>query len=164
MTETSSSGVGAGLAQYHRDRSDKARKRLLETLRQIEAEVAERGYYCDAEDPDKHLRLSMVEVQRRAGLSDAYLRNRRDHDLREIVQDWLHVQKQNFATSKPSGKKIKRDTIRFYEDVLRKTSSEAQAWLIKKVELEKELSALRQEIESVRRSDNVAGIKSKRKQ
>jgi len=161
IEEQPATRIGADLAQYHRERSDEKRQAVLVTLRQIEIEIAEHGYYSAPDDPDKHLRLSMSEVQRRAGVSEAYLRNPRHHDLRKIVQDWLRVQAQKFATSKPEGKKVKRDTIRFYERALQEVSAEALRWRVEKAAFEKEIADLRQEIAAMRRSDNIVGIKSR---
>ena len=150
--------TGAVLALYHRERSQKARQALLATLRVIEADIATYGYYSDPSDLDKPLRLSMAEVQRRAGLGAAFLRNQRHHDLRETVLDWLSGQKKSFETSKTGGQKKKRERISYYEDVLKKVSSEGQDWLIERARLTMELSKLKGEIELVRARSNVVGI------
>ncbi|MCC8950219.1 hypothetical protein H8A97_35370 [Bradyrhizobium sp. Arg62] len=163
IEDKSATQVGTDLAQYHRERSDEKRKAVLATLRQIEAEIVEHGYFCAPENPDKHLRLSMSDVQRRAGVSEAYLRNPRHHDLREVVQDWLRVQAQKFATSKPEGKKVKRGTILFYERALQEVSAEALRWRTEKAAFEKQIADLKKEIAAMRRSDNVVGIKLRSK-
>lgn len=162
MTKKSPS-TQSKLAVYHRKRSKKSREAVLTAMRQIEAEIATRGYYCDSDDPDKHLRLSVSEVLRRAGVSEAYLRNPRNHDLRAIVQDWLHVQKEMFATSKPKGKKVRRDTIQFYEKALQKVSAEAVQWRATTDTLKKEIVNLEEEIANMRRSDKVVEIKLRSK-
>lgn len=133
---------GATLAQFHRERSDRARNSILAALRTLESEIAERGYYCDPEDPDKPRRLSVQEVQRRAGVSSGYLRNSRHSDLREIVNDWLHAQKARFATAKPDAAKVRRDTIRWYEQALAEVTAEAMQWRATKAAQEKRIAEL----------------------
>lgn len=160
MTEQNPSEA---LAKFHRERSDRARNSILETLRKIEAEIAERGYYCDPEDPDKPRRLSIQEVQRRAGVSTAYLRNSRHTDLREIVQDWLHVQKEQFATAKPDATKVRRYTIRFYEKSLAQVTAEAMHWRATKAAQEKRIADLEAQIEAMSvNGGNVVSLSPKR--
>ncbi|MCR9071840.1 MAG: hypothetical protein NXI18_08980 [Alphaproteobacteria bacterium] len=155
--------AGDALAQYHKDRSNKARNSIIATLRMIEAEIVERGYYCDPDDPDKPRRLSLEEVQRRAGVSTAYLRNSRHADLREIVQDWLHVQKERFATAKPDAAEARRDTIRFYEKALAEVAAEALHWRATKAAQEKRIADLEAQIEAMSdNGDRIVSLGSKR--
>lgn len=138
--------TGDALARYHKDRKNRTRTAIVETLRVIEAEIAKRGFYSDPEDPDKPRRLSVQEVQRRAGVSESYLRIPRHADLLEIVQDWLHVQKDQFATAKPDATKARRDTIRFYEQALADVTAEALQWRATKAAQEKRIKDLEAQI------------------
>lgn len=119
------------LAKFHRERMEHSRQSVLDAMKTIDAEMAERGYYSDPKDPDKPLRLSVQEVQRRAGVSDAYLRNVRHKDLKKIVQDWLQTHKNKSTTSKPDAVKARRDTIKFYERALSETAAEVSTLLEK---------------------------------
>lgn len=143
------------LAQYHQQRSKEARERLLTVLRQIEKELVQHGFYFSPNSPDHPRRLSLAEVQRRAGLGSSFLRNPRHHDLREIVQDWLLVQQRSFSTSKSRGQRKKRNKISFYEEALAKASSEAQAWLIEKKQLKNEVTELKKRLEIASGKTNV---------
>jgi Tfp pilus assembly ATPase PilU len=124
-------------------------------LRQIEKELVQHGFYHSPSSPDHPRRLSLAEVQRRAGLGSSFLRNPRHHDLREIVKDWLLVQQRGFSTSKKLGQGKKRDKISFYEDALAKASSEAQAWLIEKKRLKNEVAELKKSLKIASGRTNV---------
>ena len=67
----------------------------------------------------------------------------------------LLVQQRGFSTSKKLGQGRKRDKISFYEDSLKKTSSEAQAWIIKQNRLKNEVAELKKRLEIASRRTNV---------
>ena len=150
--------LGTDLTRYQKERSKEARASILSTLRKIEKELSDQGFYSDPEDSTKEKRLTLTEIQKRAGVSDAFLRNEKHRDLRDIVQDWLHIQKREHNTTKSRKKKDTRDKIEFYEKALSSVSSEAQAWLLEKSHLNTELEKLRSEVKLIRSKNKIVGI------
>jgi len=130
------------LKRYQKERSSRARSAVLNALREIDIELAERGYYRDPEQPENSKRLTLSEIQKRAGVSDGFLRNIKHRDLRKIVQDWLLVKKQDLLPAKAEASGAKPDTISYYESALRRASSDAQVWLTEKKKLQDEISRL----------------------
>ncbi|WP_119306030.1 hypothetical protein [Cohaesibacter haloalkalitolerans] len=142
------------LAKHHKERMEASRQSILGAMKDIEAEIDERGYYCDPEDPDKPRRLSMQEIQRRAGVSEAYLRNARHADLREDVRQWLAVQKKKTgASSKPEAEKVRRETIRYYEQTLKELATETAMWKAAHDDLVKQVERLKTQIANMSSND-----------
>ena len=152
------------LAEYHRGRKEKSQQAILDAMRTIDAEIAQRGYYYEPDNPDKPRRLSVQEVQRRAGVSEAYLRNARHKDLKKQVQNWVKGHKKESAVSKPDGAKARRDTIEFFEQALAEISSQAISWRKDLATKDRRIKALEAQILNMSsgNSDNVVPMPPRR--